>query len=202
MTHNDDSALFHMRDGYDPQKARDYYLRTRKLKGRRKASAVSPSTNANVAERLGTKRPGAAKPAPKGKPKLSAAGKRRLRAKAEARVDALEARLDKLRDVLDQLVEAAKARSGVDPKEDKAKADKNTAEKDRKPQTAAEKREAAKKAKDKYEEENAGPSAKAKALESKIADVQEKIKKAQADLAQAGVEARARKKSKTKSKTD
>lgn len=203
MPEFDDSALLHADPNYDPAKAREYYLRTRQLKGRKKGIA-SVTSNANLADRaINGPRAGATKvPAKKGGPKkLSAAGKRRLRAKAEARLDALQARLDQLNDLLAQLVKAAKERSGVDTEEKKTAADKAKDSKDAKgtdPKSAAQKKKDAEAAAKKYAEENGSTAAKAKALEAKIAAVQDKIETARI---KAAAELGVKTKSKTKKAT-
>lgn len=186
----DDSALFH--GTYDPAKAREYYLRTRKLKGRRPTSATL------VAPGRGGRRPAnVSTPKAKtgGKPNRSKTKSRQ--AELRAQKEALEKRLDRLREVLSDLVDAAKKRSGGDPnkskdgEKDKApetkvdKADRNKAEKGKKPETASEKKERAKKAKEAYEKENPNTlSQDVDILKEQVADIQTKIKKAVADSKQ------------------
>lgn len=178
----DDSALFHYSKGYDPAKAREYYLRNRKLKGRPKGASKPSGGNDRST-------------APKSSAIVGAGGKPN-RAKTESRQaelraqkERLEARLDRLREVLAQLVEAAKKRSGGDPNEkddkDKApetqvdKADRNKAEKKDKPETAAQKKERAKAAKEAYEKEHPNTlSTDVDILQEQVADIQDKIKDA------------------------
>lgn len=148
----DDSALFH-RAPYDAAKAREYYLRTRKLKGRKKGgSSDYGQSEARAASRILS---GGGKP--------NRANTKSRQAELKAQKEALTKRLERLREVLAEAVEAAKKRSGGDPNKkakDKApetqadKADRNAAEKKAKPETAAEKKERAKKAKEEYEREN------------------------------------------------
>lgn len=150
----DDSALFHG-GTYDPAKAHQYYLRTRKLKGRRPGVARVSS------QRTGTKPTAQAVPAGT---KPNRADTKSRRAELEAQKVALEKRLDRLREVLRKLVDEAQARSGVKkpghdvkdaaPETQVDKADRNQAEKSRKPLTASQKREKAQKAKETYEKEH------------------------------------------------
>lgn len=175
----DDSALFHGR--YDPVKAREYYLRTRQLKGRKSASApASPGRTAARSTSVPARSSG-------GKPNRAHTKSRR--AELQAQKEALEKRLDHLRDVLRELVEAAKGRSGVKKNEkDKApetsadKADRNKDQKNKKPETAAQKKERAKKAKEAYEKENpTSLSQDVDVLKEQVADIQAKIQKAITD---------------------
>lgn len=178
----DDSSLFH--GTYDPVKAREYYLRTRKLKGRKKGSSP-PTATKQVA-----KRP-AISTVPAG-PKPNRANTKSRQAELRAQKEALEKRLDRLREVLAQLVEAAKKRSGGDPnkkdEKDKApetkidKADRNKDEKSKKPLTAKQKADKAKKAKEAYEKENPNTlSQDVDVLREQVADIQARIKQALAD---------------------
>ena len=110
----DDSALFHA-GAYDPQKAHEYYLRTRKLKGRSpSAPQASPGRSSG-----GT---ATAPAAIGGKPNRFKTKSKR--AQLEAQKEHLKERLDHLRQVLEELVDAAKKRSGGDPnkKDEKDKA--------------------------------------------------------------------------------
>lgn len=164
----DDSALIHEAP-YDPSKAREYYLRTRKLKGR-KAGAGDPQPSG----RSGSAKAPTGKP--RGRPKKTAAQKRK---EAEVQVAALKKRLERLKEVLSELVKAAKARSGVETKTDKAKskAQKNQDAKAKTPLTAKQKREAAKKAKENYDKTNS-PEKDVQELQAQIKDIKAKIQKA------------------------
>ena len=116
-------------------------------------------------------------------------------AELRAQKEALEKRLDRLREVLAELVAEAKKRSGGDPnkkkrgdEKDKApetkadKADRNKAEKDQKPLTAKQKADKAKKAKEAYEKENPNSlSMDVEILREQVKDIQVKIQKALAD---------------------
>lgn len=177
----DDSALFH--GTYDPVKAREYYLRTRKLKGRR------PTTATVVSPGRGGRRPaGASAARAGGKPNRSKTKSRQEELRAQK--EALEKRLDRLREVLEQLVDAAKKRSGGDPNKgkndkDKApetqadKADRNKDAKKDKPETASQKKERAKKAKEAYEKEHPNTlSQDVDILQAQVADIQDKIQSA------------------------
>jgi chromosome segregation ATPase len=148
---------------YDAAKRREYYLKTRKLKGR-KAAAVATSKS----------RP-TAKPKPPTKTRAQRQAERRR--KLEAEVNALKARLEKLRTALDELTKQAKARSGVKPKSSATK--KTTAEKTTaKKQTASQKAKAAKQSKEYYEKHKDEILAdELKSLKGKIKTIQERIEK-------------------------
>lgn len=178
----DDSALFH--GVYDPVKAREYYLKTRKLKGRK------PTTATKTSPGRGGRRP-ANVPAARPKANPQHAKARRRRAELQAEKERLEKRLDRLREVLAEAVKDAKKRGGNKKKEAEKgrapetpvdKADRNKAEKSRKPETASQKRERAKKAKERYKKENPVTlSDDIEVLREQIKDIQAKIQKAVAD---------------------
>lgn len=148
---------------YDPAKRREYYLKTRKLKGR-KAAALRTSKS----------RP-TAKPKPPTKTRAQRQAERRR--KLEAEVNALKARLEKLRDALAELTKKAKARSGVKPTSNSPKkttAKKTTAKKE----TAAQKAKDAKRSKEYYEKHKDEILAdEIKSLKGKIQTIQERIEK-------------------------
>lgn len=168
----DDSALIHARTPYDPQKAREYYLRTRKLKGRRTARVVEPKGNG---------RPHAvAVPAHK----KSSKGRN---AELMAQKAALEKRLDRLRDILAQKVKAAKRRSGVEDKSPKKSSQEKAAKSERgkndKPLTAAEKHKKAAKARADYKKEHGGD--KGDSVSNEIAQLKKQIADIKARIAAA-----------------
>ena len=124
----DDSALFHG-GAYDPQKAHDYYMRNRKLKGRRPGAGRPAGPGRSPARQA---------VAVGGKPNRSKTKSRRAQLQAEKAH--LEARLEHLKKVLEELVAAAKKRSGVKdhkkaPEQHHDKADRNAKEKGGKPLT-------------------------------------------------------------------
>lgn len=177
-----------LKHAYDPAKAREYYLRTRELKGRRK-SAVELTTS------MKTKTVTESSPSAKAKA-LATKKAKRLRGIAEDRVGALETRFEKLNKVLAELVKQAKARSGIDDNNDsKSSSSKSSGsdQKDRKPLTASQKRDAAKKAKE-AREKDGDPSlaAQAKALEAKIENVRERIAKIKAEIAESDKKSKAK----------
>jgi hypothetical protein len=180
----DDSALLDHRSEYDPVKAREYYLRTRQLKGRVKGRQDQPSGRQPAARQttISRSRPASApKAAPKGK-----AGGGDLASQKKA----LEARLERLRDVLAELVEASKKRSGVETKAEK-KADKKSKSEPDKPEkkmTAKQKKaqaERAEKARKEEARKNPKPDkvtgGDLEELREKIADIKAQIKKALED---------------------
>lgn len=160
MTEVDDSDLLHARP-YDPQKAREYYLRTRHLKGRQKGTVRRPSSG------LKTGKPTITKTHHSGSAKAAASSNRA----------ALESRLDHLRDVLAELVDAAKKRSGVDTKPAKKTATKKEPEKKSK-LTAAEKAKKAKAEREKYKKNPPTPQDSIPELQAKIADIRKQIEQA------------------------
>ncbi len=179
----DDSALFH--GTYDPAKARAYYLKNRRLKGRTKAAEAAEVVK-------GLARPAAVKSAVKvvGQ-KPNRANTKSRRAELKAQRAALEKRLDHLRDVLKKKVAEAKktASKTSSDKDAKAKApetqadkaDRNRGEKSKK-LTASQKSRKAKQAKEAYEKEHPNTlSDDIEILREQIKDVRAKIDKAIAD---------------------
>jgi len=159
MTVPDDSSLLHARAPYDPAKAREYYLRTRKLKGRRRARVVAPKA---------VGRPHAVPVHTK---------KRTSANELQAQREALERRLDQLRDILAQKVKEAKRRSGIKDttvhKTSREKAASSKSKSHEKPLTAAQKREKAKKAREDYKPKS--DAQEIVQLREQIADIRAKI---------------------------
>lgn len=203
----DDSALLAHAKIYDPVKAREYYLRTRKLKGRR------------AGDRQGSI-PRVAGPLKDQKPKPAVSTNRPTREQQEARLKELIGRLEKLKKLLKSKVEAAQARSGVkdNSKEKQTKrteaeskdddrtspADKQKAAKGGSPKsTAQQRRKDAKRARDNYEKKSKTPSKSEPSVQQEIEAVQRQIKAVEEQLREAVARARrnASDKSKSKSKT-
>lgn len=161
---------------YDPVKAREYYLRTRELKGRKGGSGDTINSK-KVFNKAATGNEGTYKrPTPT---------KSNRQEELAAQRAALQKRLERLRDVLAELVEAAKKRSGVETKPEdtpKDKASRNEAAKKEKPLTAKQKAEKAEKAREDYEKESGGSSLSKDVaqLQSQIADIQKQIQAAMA----------------------
>lgn len=184
----DDSSLFHA-GTYNATKAREYYLRTRELKGRKPPTATATNPG------RGGRRQSAAQVGSMGKPNRSDTKSRRAELVAQKKM--LEGRLDHLRDVLERLVAEAKGRSGVKkPKKDEKntapetkidKADRNKAEKDAKPLTSKQKSDKAKQAKDAYEKEHPNT------LSSDVDILHEQVKSIQREIVKAVEDARAQK---------
>lgn len=122
--------LLHFSIGYDPEKAHEYYLRTRKLHPRQKRG-----TQPEGFARANQKRHQAALP--------------RQKAELQARITNLSKKLSEL----DQLIQQKEAVLKRDQATAKATAKKNSKDKTPKPQTAAEKAKAARDAK-KYRAKN------------------------------------------------
>lgn len=141
---------------YDASKRREYYLRTRKLKGRK---------------------PGAKKVV---KPKLTRAQRQAARRKKlEAQVNSLKRKLEILRDALKLATEQAQARSGMKPNKTESKKSTSTQKKtESKKLTSAEKAKAAK-ASAEYREKNPDKALEeeVKSLNAKIKTIQERIAK-------------------------
>lgn len=182
-----DAELFHAAGNYDPQKAHEYYLRTRKLKGRIRTMESGPAPRA-VGSRAAT--------AVRAGGKANRADTKSRHAQLEAQKKHLEARLEHLRQVLDELVKAAKKRSGGDPNHKKKdapgtapetkvdKADRNKAEKAAKPLTAKQKHDKAVQAKKAYEKEHPNTlSHDVDILKEQVKDIHAKIQKAMKDAA-------------------
>lgn len=174
----DDSALLEHAQFYDSAKAHAYYLRTRHLKGRRSGSQQTTTGNRSGSQQTSGGRSG---------PRVNPAVTRHQQLEAQRK--ALEARLDRLREVLSELVAAAKKRSGVKdvvapspgdtPKDTAAK---NEAAKKTVPLTAAQKKEKAAQAREAYAKEHPQSLPKElQALQEQIKDIHEQIKAAVAD---------------------
>lgn len=176
----DDSELFH--GAYDPVKAREYYLRTRKLKGRKKATPKSTSTSGSVGLKVGKTA------APKVASKRLKAKRRRAELLRQQKV--LRKRLERLRVVLRQLVEEAESTSKKNSSPNAKKNERKTesrsktsssssSSKDRKSLTASQKAEKAKKAKEEYEKEKPISLSKdVEILKKQVKDIRAKIDKA------------------------
>lgn len=149
---------------YDAAQRRAYYLRTRQLKGRKSgAGDVSP-----------TRRLPKAKPPVKTRAQRQAERRRHL----EAQVEALKARLQKLREVLAKQVEAAQIRSGQTPKKASEKTSQTKSPGKTTKQTAKQKADASKRSKEYYEKNKDEILAdEVKSLNQKIKAIQERIAK-------------------------
>lgn len=167
MTVPDDSALIHG-GVYDPVKARAYYLKTRHLKGRRPGSGPDAPTGG--------------RPRVANAPGKDAGSSRQKEIAAQKA--ALEKRLDRLRDILTELVAKAKHRSGVKDNTHKddtpqEKASRNEHNKKSTPLTEKQKREKAAKARADYQKQKGlTDSEEVQQLQRQIADIRAKIQKA------------------------
>lgn len=138
---------------YDPAKRREYYLKTRQLKGRKRGTVQKPPT------------------------KTRAQRQAERRKKLEAEVAALKGRLEKLREALKTLTQQAKARSGVDPKSTTSKKSETKGKSSPTKKTAAQKAKDAKASKEYYEKN------KDKLLEEEVQSLKAKIKTIQERIA-------------------
>jgi len=182
------NSLMHLEAGYDPAKRREYYLRTRELKGRQPgAQTLVPNRNGGVVGPSKSAPPASKKAAPKKAPpkKDSAAAKRSAN---QAKVDALKARLEKLRKVLKDLVDKAQVRAGLptdaeQASKQKADSKKEPAKKPAKELTAKQKADARKRSAEWYAKNKTKKVSEiTKDLQSQIDDVNAKIKAMRAKL--------------------
>lgn len=165
-----EAALEHAKV-YDPVKAREYYLRTRHLKGRRPA-----------AQEASIGRP-ATRGASNAEMRLS------RRKQLEAEKAKLEKRIEELKNALESLVRQAKRRAGITAAEDSAtkkdpkeQADRNTRDKKDKPLTEKQKADKRKAAKDQYEKEKGMTlSGEVEALRKQAQDIRAKLEVAIAE---------------------
>jgi hypothetical protein len=168
--------LIHDAD-YDPQQRREYYLRTRELKGRKKIGIGRPSAP-TVRDRERATLPFTTQPAKR--PELKPKPKTSKTAEIEARVAELKARLEQLREVLRQLVKEAQIRSGADPTEagKPGTSQKPTKKPEKTPEKLTPEQQAAQeKAAEEYYEKN-----KDKILADQVKDLDTKIKAIQAKI--------------------
>jgi hypothetical protein len=178
---NEDFFLHNVNPDYNPAQAHEYYLRNRQLKGRPTAAPKPiPATHTPAAKVV-------ARPKLKAKvkavPTKSPAQKHK---EIEARVHALQGRLEKLKKVLAILVKQAKARSGVHAKPAAKKATAGAGGHATSKLTAKQKADKAKASKAYYEKhKNDATAANVSDLEAKIHDVSIKIAKMRAELAAA-----------------
>lgn len=164
---------------YDPKKAHEYYERTKKLKGRKRGTSSTYATRV-TAPSANTRTRAAAVATSGGKaPAKKTAG-------ADARVAAIQARLDRLKEVLAELVAQAKGRAGVEPESNTKK--KTESSKDSKPEkkTAAEKKKDAKAAKERRDKEaKLSPDQRVAAIQKEMQQVREQIADIRARMAAA-----------------
>lgn len=176
-------------DTYDPVKAREYYLRTRKLKGRgtgtSRAAVGRPSPKGEISARLARQAQVA-----QTQRRAKAASNRKA---VEAKVAALQVRMGALQNVLKELVaqQGAEKAKANDKAAKEASGSKSAAggksSADRKPLTAKQKSDAAKRSKEHYEE-NKQPAIKklkGKELDDKITEVRSKITQMRGEIAAA-----------------
>jgi len=172
---------------YDPEYARQYYLRTRQLKGRKRGLADLPASRAAS-----------------GKGSLPTSSKQDspVQSITKERTEQLKARLEKLKVLLKQLLEEAHKQSGMEPpkKEDSPK-DPNSSGSSgpAKPKTQAQKR-AAKEALDKYKKEHKNDQPKEvkktdEQLSNEIEQVRAKIKEIRQKIAESVAKAKEQAKS-------
>lgn len=143
---------------YNPAKRREYYLKTRQLKGRPTGTKVE-TNNATSSKRVPVKAI-PKRPSPK---KVDTAA-------LQKQVDEMKTRLAELRRILAELVEKAKARSGVEDPKDDPKTSKSGGNSNKPQKTEQQKAEDAKKAQEYYEKN------KDKILSDQVKELGEKLK--------------------------
>lgn len=165
-------------DAYDRQKAHEYYLRTRKLKGRKKGAAKPP---------LSSIRPGSHASGGIGK-KASKATKSpaQLRSETQAKVAGIKARIAKLEAALKALIAESESSKSKTKAKTPEKSGSKSESSDSKPLTAAQK---AQKKKDnaEYYDKHKKPAEKKTGLqemtnEQKIEEIRSQLKAARAQL--------------------
>jgi len=185
---------------YDPVKRHLQYLKTRELKGRQPAvrKTLVPNRNGGVVGPKKPTTPSTKKPAPKPTPKKAPSPKK---PSAQEQVDALKARLAKLRKVLAELVDQAQIRSGAKTHDTAAQANakedakKAADKKPDKPLTEKQKADARKRAAEAYAKNKTKPISQIKKeLQGQIDDVNAKIKAMRASLAKKTVKTATKKK--------
>lgn len=183
--------LQHAEQLYDPVKAHEYYLKTRQLKGRQRTRQGFPMTiDRRGALDLATNRIAA-------RPRVSNKSAAQLRAETKAKVEKLQNRLDRLKEVLRQMTEEAQARSGIKSQPAKKSTPEKAGSAAKEKLTTKEKREAAERS-EKYRKEHpekTTPAQEVKELQQKIQDVKEKIREMKEDLAAAREKAARRRRS-------
>lgn len=182
----DDIVLLHRE--YDPEKAREYYLRTRQLKGR-KPGAPKPLPV--------LRRPAAKKPIAKSGANIARkplVQKKMGQNEARSRVASIQKRLSALNGVLKGLLaeKAAQAKKSSAKKTAKPAAKSGGSSDPKRKLTAKQKADNNKRAKEYYEKNKPAPAPKKtpdKSLDEKIAYTRSQIKKVQGELAVAKAKA-------------
>lgn len=186
---SEENYLQHYNAVYDPIKAHEYYMRTRKLKGRKLGQHLEPlSKNAGKAVTESLVKKNATKPIPVTHPKIKTPEQQRR--DVEFKVKRLKAELKRLHAILRRLLNQSQGRIVVDAKGKPVSSTSKTAKPagkasaDSRKLTAAQKREAAKRSKEYYQKHKTEISAteKEKQLKAQIHETGLKIAKARSDL--------------------
>ncbi len=152
---------------YNPLQRHEYYLKTRQLKGR-KPGLVDDSVGRLVRGKTVVSKP-------RHHVQQTPAHKRKV---VTANLEALKGRLEHLREVLRELVKAAKGRSGV-----KSTVEKHHKKREPSKLTPKEKAAAKKRSKAYYDKHKGTPEAQVKEIQAKIKEIQAKIADLRAKLA-------------------
>lgn len=136
--------LMHLMGAYDPIKAHEYYLRTRKLTGRKPGQGASPNSETGTGS---TKDPRSGKT----RDQIHQNAKARQKKELSERIDALTKKVARL----EARIKEMEHKDASDDRKSKAKKERSAKERD-KPKTAAEKAEASReseKYRDKHKQE-------------------------------------------------
>lgn len=173
-------VLAHARQPYDPQARRQRYLETRQLKGRRRAERNDIASRSSG-------HGGSNGAASGGQHQNNSGNHQQVSAETKARIAALRGRLDHLRDILAQKVEAAQKRSGVETKSQRDSKTSTTSKKGSgggsEKLTAKQKADAAKRSKDYYEKHKNDSSSSSDS--QSIEQLRKQIKQIEAQIAAA-----------------
>jgi len=152
---------------YDPVKAHEYYLRTRKLKGRRIGSQVV-KTGRNTSHRI---------------PKHTIVQPVNPKVRAIThQMMVLQGALTELRKALKVLIEKEKQAAATHKKKSTASSEDKKKQEDRKPLTATQKKDAAERAKKSYEKNKKPHVQTREEIRAKIKEIETKLVKLKADL--------------------
>jgi len=156
--------LAHADPNYDPQKRREYYLRNRQLKGRPSGSGRPATT-------------------PRSQPETNLSTEKERR----QRVEALEKKLARLKEIYQELLAQSRGRAGIDipgkASEKKSSGTKGGSSSTK--TTAKERREAAERSKEWREKNEKKKTQPEKSVEEKLASLRNAIVKIRAEIAAA-----------------
>jgi hypothetical protein len=177
----DGTVLMHGKTPYDPRKAHEYYIRTRKLKGRKKATS-QPFSLARPNRFLATKSPTyTVKLREGGTAKLTTQQLTEQKAYAAKRVADIKKNLTELKTKLREMVadaKAKKAKSEAEAKKEPTAAEKSKAARESKQYREKHQQEISTKRKTEAKKESAKPKPKT----DPVAELEQRITKIQGSL--------------------